>query len=118
MSVWRIVCGAAITTVLFAGTPATAQSTNDLRCLMASNLFSKAAKESKARQVAEAAKYFYLGRVSGRFTEQQLRVQMQAQTKTITQANAGDVMSACTRQMQSGAAMIERVGKQLATRKK
>jgi hypothetical protein len=100
------------------GAPAAAQATNDVRCLMASNLFSKAAKDPKARQLAETGKYFYLGRVSGRFTEQQLRVQMQAQTKTITQANAGNVMSACTRQMQTGAAMVERVGKQLATRKK
>ena len=98
--------------------PAVAQQANDVRCLMASNLFSKAAKDPKARQLAEAGKYFYLGRVSGRFTEQQLRVQMQTQTKSITQANDGNVMTACTRQMQSGAAMIERVGKQLATGKK
>jgi hypothetical protein len=100
------------------GAPAAAQATNDVRCLMASNLFSKAAKDPKTRQLAEAGKYFYLGRVSSRFTEQQLRVQMQSQTKTITQANAVNVMTACTRQMQTGATMVERVGKQLATRKK
>ena len=100
------------------GAPAAAQATADVKCLMASNLFSKAAKDPKARTVAEAAKFFYLGRVSGRLNEQQIRVQMQVQSKTITQANAGNVMNACTRQMQSCAAMIERVGKQLATPKK
>ena len=103
---------------LLTSAPAAAQATNDVKCLMASNLFSKAAKDPKARTVAEAAKFFYLGRLSGRISEQQLRAQMQAQAKTITKANAGNVMNACTRQMQSGAAMIERVGKQLATPKK
>lgn len=117
MRVW-LVTSAAAALALAIGTPAAAQPTTDVKCLMASNLFSKAAKDPKARTVAEAAKYFYLGRVSGRLNEQQLRAQMQVQAKTITKANAGNVMNACTRQMQSGAAMIERVGKQLATPKK
>jgi len=117
MRVWFVTFAAAAA-ALSTGTPATAQPTTDVKCLMASNLFSKAAKDPKARTVAEAAKYFYLGRVSGRLNEQQLRAQMQAQSKAITRANAGNVMNACTRQMQSGAAMIERVGKQLATPKK
>ena len=103
---------------LSVGAPATAQATTDVKCLMASNLFSKAAKDPKARTVAEAAKYFYLGRISGRLNEQQIRAQMQAQAKTITKANAGNVMNSCIRQMQSGAAVIERVGKQLATPRK
>ena len=117
MRAWRM-AGVAAVLALTTSAPAAAQATNDVKCLMASNLFSKAAKDPKARTVAEAAKFFYLGRLSGRINEPQLRAQMQAQAKTITQANAGNVMNACTRQMQSGAAMIERVGKQLATRKK
>jgi len=117
MRIWLVISVAGAVAVSV-DTPAAAQATTDVKCLMASNLFSKAAKDPKARTVAEAAKYFYLGRVSGRLNEQQLRVQMQAQAKTITKANAGNVMNACTRQMGSGAAMIERVGKQLATRKK
>lgn len=116
MRVWGISC-LATGLALIASGPAAAQATNDVKCLMASNLFSKTAKEPKARAIAEAAKYFYLGRVSGRVSEQQLRAQMQSQSKTITRATAGNVMNACIRQMQSGAAMIERVGRALATRK-
>jgi len=108
----------AATLALLVSTSAAAQATNDVKCLMASNLFSKAAKDPKARTLAEAGKYFYLGRVTARLNEQQLRAQMVAQTKTITQANAGNVMNACAKQMESGAAMVERVGKQLATPKK
>ena len=74
-----------------AGTPAAAQATSDVKCLMASNLFSKAAKDPKARTVAEAAKFFYLGRLSGRISEQQLSAQMQAQAKAITKANAAGI---------------------------
>ena len=108
----------AATLAIFAGAPADAQATNDVKCLMASNLFSKAAKDPKARALGDAGKYFYLGRITGRLTEQQVRAQMIAQTKAITAANAGSVMTACAKQMEGGAAMVERVGKQLAPRKK
>ena len=112
----RLVAGLALT--LAAAGPAAAQATSDVRCLMASNLFSAAAKDAKTRKLAEAGKYFFLGRVAGRLNEQQLRTQMLAQAKSITPANAANVMQGCARQMQSGAAMVDRVGKQLATRKK
>src|ERR1044072_9872918 len=94
----RLVASAVAAIALSISTPAAAQATTDVKCLMASHLFSKAAKDPKARTVAEAAKFFYLGRVSGRLNEQQLRAQMQAQAKIITKANAGNVMNACTRQ--------------------
>lgn len=117
MRAWQTMCVAA-GVALLASTPAAAQATNDVKCLLASNLYSKAAKDPKARTIAEASKYFYLGRVSGRLNEPQVRAQMAAQTKTITAANSGNVMNACVRQMQGSAVMIERVGKQLAPRKR
>ena len=112
----RLVAGLAL--AVAATGPAAAQATSDVRCLMASNLFSSAAKDPKARKLAEAGKYFFLGRVAGRLNEQQLRAQMLAQSKSITPANAAKVMQGCARQMQSGAAMVDRVGKQLATARK
>lgn len=114
----RLIAGLMLATA--AATPALGQgqATNDIRCLMASNLFSRAAKEPNTRKLAEAGKYFYLGRIAGRLSEQQVRAQMVAQGKTITPATAAGVMKACAQQMQSGAAMVERVGKQLAARKK
>ena len=112
----RLVAG--MTLAIAAVGPAAAQTASDVRCLMASNLFAAAAKDPKARKLAEAGKYFFLGRVSGRLNEPQLRAQMQAQAKAITRTNAASVMNGCARQMQTGAAMVDRVGKQLATRKK
>jgi hypothetical protein len=109
---------AGLTLAIAASAPAAAQAASDVRCLMASNLFAAAAKDPKARKLAEAGKYFFLGRVSGQLNEQQVRAQMLAQAKTITPANAAKVMQSCARQMQTGAAMVDRVGKQLAARKK
>lgn len=117
MKAWQLVC-AGVGAALSASTPASAQPTNDLKCLLASNLYSIAAKDEKMRKLAEANKYYYLGRVSTHLNEQQIRGQMQAQGKTITQANAGSVMQACVGQMRKAAATIERVGKQMAPRKK
>lgn len=117
MKAWQVMSVAA-GAALFVSAPATAQANNDVRCLMASNLFSRAAKDPKARTVAEAGKYFYLGRISGRLSEQQVRAQMQAESKTLTAKSAGNVMNACLRQMQSGAAMVQRVGKQLTPQKR
>ena len=117
MSIRTEVGVVAVLVLASASTPAKAQATNDVRCLMASNLFAKGAQDPKARKFAESAKFFYLGRISGRLTEQQVRVQMLAQKKTITPANVGNVMTACARQMQSGAAMVDRVGKRLGTQR-
>ena len=111
------VIGGLVFAMALAG-PANAQASNDVRCLLASNLFANAAKEPNVRKLAEAGKYFYLGRIYGRLNEQQFRAQMLAEKKTLTPANATNVMTACAKQMQSGAAMVERVGKQLTPSKK
>jgi hypothetical protein len=99
-----------------ASAPAAAQSA-DVKCLLVSNLYSKAATDAKARQLAEAAKYFYLGRVHGRFSGAQLKAQMAALQKTITPANAGQTMNGCTRSMQIAATAVQRVAVQAAPRK-
>lgn len=96
--------------------PAAAQSA-DLRCLLVSNLYSKASKDGKARQIAEVTKYYYLGRVHGRMSEAQLKAQMAALQKVITPANAGPTMNGCMRQMQAAATTIQRVAQQAAPRK-
>jgi hypothetical protein len=96
--------------------PAAAQSA-DVKCLLVSNLYSKAAKEPKARQVAEAAKFFYLGRVHGRLGEPQLKAQMQALQKVITAKNSGSTMTTCARGMEAAVAAIQRAGQQAAPRK-
>jgi hypothetical protein len=46
------------------GSPASAQVGDDVKCLLASNLFANAAKDPKARASAEASRFFYLGRIN------------------------------------------------------
>jgi hypothetical protein len=98
-------------------TPASAQAVNDVKCLLASNLFSKAAKDPKARTAADASKLYYLGRIHGRLNATQLKAELLAQQKGISPKNAGAIMNGCARQMESGIKMIQGVTQQLAPKK-
>ncbi len=108
---------AAIGIAFVLSAPAAAQTNNDVKCLLVSNLFSNASKDAKARQIAEAAKFFYAGRVYGRLSEAQLKAQMQAQQKLITGKNAGQTMASCAREVQSAGSMLQRVAQQAAPKK-
>jgi hypothetical protein len=113
----RVMIGLSATALLaMASAPAAAQSA-DVKCLLVSNLYSKASNEPKARQIAEAAKFFYMGRVHGRLSDLQLKAQMQALQKIITPKNSAQTMSSCARGMQAAATAIQRVGQQAAPRK-
>ena len=98
-------------------TPASAQAGNDVQCLLASNLFAKAAKDPKARTAAEASKLYYLGRIHGRLNATQLKAELLAQQKAISPKNAGAIMNGCARQMESGIKLIQSVTQQLAPKK-
>ena len=81
MTVIRIV--ATITATILA-LPAHAQTGNrDVRCLMLSNLFSKAASAAQAKEAAGQSRLFYLGRVSGKVPPAQLEAAMAMEAKTI-----------------------------------
>ena len=98
--------------------PASAQANNDVRCLLASNLFAKAAKEPKARTAAEASKLYYLGRIHGRLNAQQLKSELVTQQKAITPKQAGEIMYGCARQMDAGIRLVQGVTQQLMPKKK
>ena len=114
----RLVAASAVVAALLAAAPANAQAGNDVKCLLASNLFTKAAKDPKARTAAEASKLYYLGRIHGRLNAAQLKAELLAQQKTITPKNAGVVMNACARQMEAGIKMVQSVTQQLTPKKK
>jgi len=99
------------------GTPVSAQVGNDVKCLLASNLFANAAKDPKARASAEASRFFYLGRIYGRLDAAQLKTQVLAQQKSITKSNAGQVMNGCARQMAAGVKMVQTVTQDLTPAK-
>ncbi len=87
--------------VLLAGLGATgaqAQSVDNVRCLLASNLFANGAKDTKAKTLANAARLFYAGRVSA-LPGAQIQVALTSQQKLLTPANAGPTMTACAQNM-------------------
>ena len=79
-------------------TGAHAQSVDNVRCLLASNLFANGAKEAKAKTLANAARLFYAGRVSA-LPGAQVQAGLTSQQKLLTPANAGTTMTACAQNM-------------------
>ena len=90
------------TTVLLAVSgAASAQSATDAQCIVVSNAFAAQAKEEQAKKIAEASVYFYLGRIGNSMTGPQLKALLDAQSKTLTQANAGPTMEKCAAAIQA-----------------
>jgi hypothetical protein len=99
---------------LMASAPASAQTADeDVRCLLASNLFVGSEKDPAKRQVAVLSSYFYLGRVDGRLSGPQLAAALKAQSRTITAANAGPTMTGCAKRLQGAGLAIQMLGRQL-----
>jgi len=115
----RIAFGlAAAATVALTGVPAAAQGANeDVKCLLAANLFVKAEKDPTKHQIAVLSSYFYLGRVDGRLSGAQLTAAIKAQAPTITPQAAGPIMTACAKRLQSAAMAVETIGKSLTGKK-
>src|SRR4028118_38324 len=87
--------------LFLAGAPAWAQNQADLRCLMVSNFFQKSGQGDRAKKIAEATAYYYLGRIQGQFTDPQLKAALSAQAKALKGAKMGELMAQCANQMTS-----------------
>jgi hypothetical protein len=98
--------------LLMTGGAATAQSATDVGCIIVSNAFAKSAKDENARKTAEATVYFYLGRVRDGATVAQLKALFDQQAKTITDTNAGPMMNACVKGLQTKAELVQSLGGQ------
>ena len=98
-----------------AGAPAAAQTADDdVKCLLASNLFTRAEKDPAKNKVAVLASYFYLGRVDARLSGQQLAAALQKQAGALTPQTAGPIMTACAKRLQGAGMAIQAVGKGLS----
>src|SRR3569833_1933919 len=86
---------------------AAAQSATDVCCIILSNVFAQQAKEPNAQKAAEASMYFYLGRISATATAAQIKALFEAQGKTITNENAGTLMSDCAKAVQAKVELLE-----------
>ena len=86
---------------------AAAQSATDIQCIILSNAFAKDAKDANAQKLAEASLYFYLGRVSDSATATQLKTQLEQQSKTLSDATAGNLMNGCVKTIQTKVQMLQ-----------
>lgn len=96
---------------------ATAQSATDARCILLSNVFAQQVKDANAQKAAEASLYFYLGRISSAATAAQMKALFESQGKTITNANAGALMSDCAKAVQTKVDMLQSLAPQPAAAK-
>jgi hypothetical protein len=92
--------------------PASAQTVpEDVRCLMLSNLFAKAAANDQAKQLAGKSLAFYLGRLDGRATPEALAAAMRAQAPTIDPKGAGPAMNACAARLARAEQSVQAAGR-------
>jgi hypothetical protein len=74
---------------------AAAQSATDARCIVLASGFLNQSKDATQQKLAEDSLYFYLGRMNGQPSAAQFKAQLEAQQKTITDANAATLMGEC-----------------------
>jgi CHASE2 domain-containing sensor protein len=104
----------AIAGAVIAPVPAVAQSADqDVRCLVASNIFATQGTDAAKKQMAVSAAFFYLGRLGARANPAQLKGQVVAQSKTLNPQTAGPIMTACIREIGAKQLMMQGVGKEL-----
>ena len=113
MNPHRISVFIAVASLSLVGARAPAPGVNDVRCLLASSIFANGTKDGRAKLVAEAGKFFYLGRIDGRLNQAQLKAALMAEQRTITAANVGATVSACAQIMKAKATVVQGVSQQL-----
>jgi hypothetical protein len=94
-------------TLLTTGAAASAQSANDARCILLSNAFASQEKAGDAQKLAEAAFYFYLGRISPTATPAHVKALFDQQAKTVTDATAGGIMDSCAKEFKAKVDLVQ-----------
>ena len=106
-----IIAGLAIA----AAAPAAAQTVDqDVKCMLASNVFATQEKDPQRKQIAQASALYYFGRVDGRVPLPQLKDKILTVGKSFTPATLGPVMTTCARQLQDRQKALQDVGRQVA----
>ena len=75
--------------------PEAAQSANDVQCALASNRVATDSNDPKQKQVARDMYHFYLGRIDGRLSEEQLKSEVTVSRKAITASNINSTLQTC-----------------------
>jgi hypothetical protein len=111
MKATRLALAAALLTT---GGAAAAQTATDARCILLANAFAGQSKDANQKKVAEDSLYFYLGRIDGQPTAAQMKTVMDAQAKTLTDANAGQLMGECVKAVQAKVQLLQTLAAQSA----
>ena len=99
MARYLMAIGAALATFGTAA-PVLVQSVdNDVRCLLAANVFARQEKEPAKKQLAVAASLFYLGRLDARMSIERLKAAMLVQAKAMPASSLGPTMTACAKHL-------------------
>jgi hypothetical protein len=98
--------------LLATSTAAAAQSANDARCIVLATTFASQSKDANQQKMAEDTLYFYLGRIAGQPTTAQMKAVMDAQSKTLTDANAGNLMGECAKAVQAKVQLLQTLSAQ------
>jgi hypothetical protein len=80
---------------------------DDARCLLVSSTYARTAKDPRARQVAQTASAFYLGRVDGRYSPAALKATLAAELKLVSAGNAASIMNACAARLAQAETQIQ-----------
>ena len=101
-----MITGAALAASALAA-PVAAQSVDDdVRCLLAANVFARGEKDPGKRQLSMAASVFYLGRLDARISNEQLKNAVAAQAKTMPASSLSPIMTTCAKRLiQKGVAI-------------
>ena len=75
-------------------------------CLVVSNAFAKTLIDDKSRRTAQAALYFFLGRIDDRITAAQLKGTLEEQARLINNSNAPELMNSCLKLVQARAQLL------------
>lgn len=98
--------------------PVQAQTpSEDVRCLILSNLYSKGATNNQARGAAVQAKAFFLGRLDGRADTRTLAEALRRETAVLNPKVSGPLMTACAARVARAERSLQAVGRAVAPKK-
>ena len=86
-----------------------AQSGTDARCIVLATGFANHPKDANQQKIAEDSLYFYLGRVGGHANAAEFKAALDAQAKTITDANAASLMAECVAAVKTSVQLLQSV---------
>lgn len=92
--------------------PVTAPAATTAGCLLVSNAFATGATEEKYRSLAQAALYFFMGRIDDRTTPEQLKSALNEQGRVINKDNASELMNSCLRLVQEKSLLLKSAAQQ------